>query len=101
MVGINEATGAYSATLNQLKAGAGEKASGDNSIFGDLVKQSLGSAIEAQHKSEKVSAAGLAGKADLTDVVQAINDAEIALNTVLAVRDKVIDAYNNILRTTI
>lgn len=101
MVGINEAAGAYSTTLNQLKAGGTTSSEGNSSVFGDLVKQSLTTAIDAQHKSEQVSAAALSGKADITDVVQALNEAEIALNTVMAVRDKVIDAYNNILHTSI
>ena len=41
------------------------------------------------------------GQADMTDVLQAVNDAEIALNTVLAVRDRVVQAYQEIMRTPI
>jgi flagellar hook-basal body complex protein FliE len=69
--------------------------------FGDVLKTSLQGAIDAQHNSEKVSAASLVGKADMTQVLQAVNNAEIALNTVLAVRDRVVQAYENIMRTTI
>lgn len=69
--------------------------------FGDVLKTSLQSAITAQHTSEKVSAASLVGKADMTEVLQAVNNAEVALNTVLAVRDRVVQAYESIMRTTI
>jgi flagellar hook-basal body complex protein FliE len=69
--------------------------------FGDVLKTSLQSAIDAQHTSEKVSAASLVGKADMTEVLQAVNNAEVALNTVLAVRDRVVNAYESIMRTTI
>ena len=100
MTSINEASSAYSNALNQIKQspnlGSGETSA---STFGDLVKNSLSSAIDAQHKSEQVSAAAIAGQADMTDVLQAINDAELALNTVLAVRDKVVQAYEQVIHT--
>ena len=98
-----EITGAsaYSNALKQLKDSPKTEAGDNTSLFGDLVKTSLNSAIEAQHKSEQVSAAALAGQADMTEVVQAINDAEIALNTVLTIRDKVINAYQTIINTAI
>lgn len=102
MANINEATNAYSTALNTLKKAA-EPASEPAAVggFGDLLKNSLESAIDAQRKSEKVSGQALAGKADMTDVLQAVTDAEIALNTVLAVRDKVVQAYEQVMRTPI
>jgi flagellar hook-basal body complex protein FliE len=69
--------------------------------FGDILKQSLQGAIDAQHKSEQVSAASLVGKADMTEVLQAVNNAQLALNTVLAVRDRLVQAYEQIMRTSI
>ncbi|MFH1157645.1 MAG: flagellar hook-basal body complex protein FliE [Pseudomonadota bacterium] len=102
MSSVNGVAGAASNTLNQLlkSAGAGVEESAGPS-FVDVLKQSAQSAIDAQRKSEKVSAAALAGKADATDLLQAVTDAEIALNTVLAVRDKVVQAYEQIMRTPI
>jgi flagellar hook-basal body complex protein FliE len=101
MANITEATTAYSNALNQLKKAANPEDGGESSgaAFGDLLKQSLQTAVETQHKSEKVSGAALAGKADMTDVLQAVTDAEVALNTVLAVRDKVVQAYEQVMRT--
>lgn len=69
--------------------------------FGDVLKSSLQSAIDSQHASEKTAAASLVGKADMTEVLQAVNNAEVALNTVLAVRDRVVSAYQEIMRTSI
>jgi flagellar hook-basal body complex protein FliE len=71
--------------------------SGGDATFGNLVQQSLQSAINAQHTSEKVSAASLTGKADMTEVLQAVNNAELALNTVIAVRDRVVQAYQQVM----
>lgn len=97
-----DAAKAYSTALRALQNGAGgsENTAGGPS-FGDLMKSGLDSAIQSQHTSEKVSAQAVLGKADMTQVLAAVNDAEIALNTVLAVRDRVVQAYNEILRTPI
>ena len=80
---------------------ASDTAQAGGASFGDVLKQSLQSAIEAQHTSEKTAAASLVGKADMTEVLQAVNNAEIALNTVLAVRDRVVNAYQTLMQTTI
>lgn len=105
MANIKDATSAYASVLNQIsKTTATTPDSGGESsasAFGDLLKNSLQSAVEAQHKSEKISGAALAGKADMTEVLQAVTDAELALNTVLAVRDKVVQAYEQVMRTSI
>lgn len=69
--------------------------------FGDMVKTATQNTITAQKTSEAVSADAVLGKADLTDVVNAVNNAEVTLNLFLSVRDKMIDAYNAISRTQI
>jgi flagellar hook-basal body complex protein FliE len=69
--------------------------------FGDLVGNALKSAAASGYKSEAVSTKALAGKADLTDVVTAVANAEMALNTVVVVRDRVISAYQDIIKMPI
>lgn len=107
MANINDASNAYLNTVKQLQnAGngqqAGESAKADGiPSFGEILKQSGQSAINAQHRSEETAAKALLGQADMTDVLQAVNDAELALNTVLAVRDRVVQAYQEIMRTPI
>ncbi|MCE9508355.1 MAG: flagellar hook-basal body complex protein FliE [Alphaproteobacteria bacterium] len=101
MANMTAATAAYSSALNQLRSASAavDPAESSGSAFGDLLKQSLQNTVESQHRSEKVSAAALSGKADMTDVLQALTNAEMALNTVLAVRDKVVQAYEQVMRT--
>ena len=107
MTNINQASGAYLNTLKQLQGSeeAGKTAAdglmAGGVSFGDLLKSGVQSAIDAQHKGEEVSAKGIIGKADMTEVLQAVTDAELALNTVLAVRDKVVQAYEQVMRTPI
>ena len=87
--------------LQKLQNVAADGAPENASSFGDILKTAAQSAINAQHASEKVSAAALVGKADMTEVLQAVNNAELALNTVLAIRDRVVQAYEAIMRTSI
>jgi len=48
-----------------------------------------------------VATKALAGKADITQVVTAVNDAETALSTVVAIRDRAITAYQDIIKMAI
>jgi flagellar hook-basal body complex protein FliE len=43
----------------------------------------------------------ITGKADLNDVIVAVNDAEMTLQTVVGLRDRMIQAYQEILRMPI
>ncbi|MFM9889391.1 MAG: flagellar hook-basal body complex protein FliE [Rickettsiales bacterium] len=73
---------------------------GDTSFL-DYVSDSLKSAAASGYKSEVTATKALTGKADLTDVVTAVAGAETALNTVVAIRDKVISAYQDIIKMPI
>ena len=69
--------------------------------FSELVQDMLGSAVAAGKDAEAKSAASLTGDAELIDVVTALSAAETSLETVIAVRDKVISAYQEISRMPI
>jgi flagellar hook-basal body complex protein FliE len=94
---ITDAISAYSATAGRsLKAGLGPRE--DGASFGDVLEKASRDAIGTMHKSEQMSALGTLGKADITEVVQAVNNAETMLQTVTSLRDKVVSAYQEILR---
>ena len=63
-----------------------EAVSGSGSDFAALLTDGARSAIEASKHSEQLSKQALAGKADIHDVVAAVNNAEMTLQTVVAVR---------------
>lgn len=69
--------------------------------FFDMVTNGLESVAQAGYKSENMAMKNLAGKADIADVVTAVTNAETALNTVVAVRDRVINAYQDIIKMPI
>jgi len=66
--------------------------------FASLVKGAIEEAKKIGEKSEKLSIAGIADRADIGKVVTAVAEAEVALQTVVAIRDKVIEAYKDIIR---
>ncbi len=75
---------------------ANQAAKGDD--FASLVKGAIEEAKKIGEKSEKLSIAGIADRADINQVVTAVAEAEVALQTVVTIRDKVIEAYKDIIR---
>lgn len=69
--------------------------------FASLVKGAINEAIKIGKRSEKLTIQGVNDKADLNHVVTAVAEAEVTLQTVVAVRDKVLEAYKDILRMPI
>jgi flagellar hook-basal body complex protein FliE len=74
---------------------------GDAIDFGKMVQNAIGDAATAARNAEQAGLAAASGKADIVDVVTAIAQAETTLETVMAVRDQVIQAYQEILRMPI
>ncbi len=66
--------------------------------FADLVKSAIKEAVKIGERSEQLSIQGINDRADVSKVVTAVNEAELTLQTVVAVRDKVLDAYKEIIR---
>jgi flagellar hook-basal body complex protein FliE len=69
--------------------------------FGDMLKNSAQSAIQTMRAGEKAQAQAVTGTASLTDVVEAVTSAELTLQSVVAIRDKMIGAYQDIMRMPI
>jgi len=101
---ISNAIAAYNATVRaaqgETETQPGTKES-NGQDFATMLREGAQSAIDTGKKSELLSEQALAGKADVRDVVAAVNNAALTLQTVVAVRDKVINAYNSILQMPI
>ena len=69
--------------------------------FGDMVKSAIEDTTALHKHSEQMTIQGIQGKADIQDVVLAVSNAESALETVVAVRDTAIKAYNTIMQMPI
>ena len=79
--------------------GDGQESSGPS--FGQVLKDVVGSVVEAGRKSDVQSQAAAAGKANLVDVVTAVSEAEVAVQTLVSVRDRVIQSYEEMMRMPI
>ncbi len=69
--------------------------------FGGLLEKVMSDAIGAGHRSEAAASQAVIGQANLQDVVAAVNAAEVTLQTVVALRDRMISAYQEIIRMPI
>ena len=99
------AAGVYS-SVARLTGGIGdlgktgkEEAGGPD--FGALVKQAVGAVVDAGHKSDAQTRAMASSKADVIDVVTAVAETEVAVDALVAVRDRVIRSYEDILKMPI
>jgi len=69
--------------------------------FGAMVKQAMGAVVDAGQKSDAQTRAMAGGKADVVDVVTAVAETEVAIDALVSVRDKVISAYEEIMKMPI
>jgi flagellar hook-basal body complex protein FliE len=67
------------------------------SNFSDFLSSAVKDSISTIAKGEQAATAQVSGKANIVDVVNSVNSAEITLDTVVAVRDKVVAAYQSIM----
>jgi flagellar hook-basal body complex protein FliE len=95
---------AYQAAIRSAQtaaSGAGDTASAPEFDFGSLVTNALNETAGTLSHSEQMTAASATGQAELIDVATAVSAAEISLETMVAVRDEVVRAYQEILRMPI
>jgi Flagellar hook-basal body protein len=77
-------------------------AAGANSPdFGAMLRDQVQQVVDQGNASEAKQASYMAGKGNIIDVVTAVSEAEVALDTMVSVRDKVISAYEEIMRMAI
>lgn len=104
-IGALDASNAYGRALGVGRSAGGGHATGiakpAGGGFGGMVESMVGDTAGALRTAEAASVKQVAGKGDLIDVVTAMGAAETALDTVVAVRDRVVGAYNDIMRLQI
>ena len=94
------AQGAYRAASAVSGAGTVGRAPGAES-FGDVLREAAGDAIASAGRSERIAAAGLRGEVDTQRVVEATLELETTLRVAVAMRDKFVQAYQDVLRMPI
>lgn len=70
--------------------------------FGDTLKQAINSVNEAQQKSDLMTNKLIAGQdVELSDVMITAQKASVTLNTALQIRNKAVEAYQEIMRMSV
>ena len=97
----NAAAAAYANAGKIAGAGLGARDGAQDGGFGDLVRKAAESAVDTLRQGEQASLQGVMGKADIAQVAAAVANADATLQTIVAVRDRVIGAYQDIIKMTI
>ena len=98
------AANAYAALSRMMETGGAEKGAGTTGggpSFSALLKDAVGSVLEAGKKSDAQTMAMTSGKANVMDVVTAVAETDVAVSTLVSVRDRVIQAYEDIMKMPI
>lgn len=101
VLNIGNALAAYRQTGGDAEKATSVADLGSGSTFSDTLKNFAGDAVKSLESGEKAATSAATGKADIASVVTAINSAELMLQTVVTIRDKVIAAYQDITKTAI
>lgn len=98
---ISNALNAYNAAAKAVGSGGMDARDTAGPSFSELLQNIKTDAIQAGKGDEKQTMLAAAGQANVTDVVTAVSAAEVTLQAVTAVRDRVISAYQEIMRMPI
>ncbi|MEM8700521.1 MAG: flagellar hook-basal body complex protein FliE [Roseibium sp.] len=69
--------------------------------FGQMVKEAVDTVVDKGQQADEKTMGMIEGKTGVVDVVTAVAETEVALETMVAVRDRVISAYEEIMRMPI
>ena len=69
--------------------------------FGEALQQAVSGAIDTLHKADTQSTQALTGQSNITELVTAVQQAELTLQAASAIRDRVVQAYQDIMKMPI
>ena len=92
---------AYGAALKQGQTLGETSDTSGAPDFGKMLQGAMQQTVKTTQNAETMMVQQQAGKADLVDAVTAVASAETSLQSVIAIRDQVISAYQEIMRMPI
>jgi flagellar hook-basal body complex protein FliE len=96
------AANAYAALARIMDTGGAAKgADAGGQSFSSVLKDAIGGVLDVGRKADAQTVAMASGKANVMDVVTAVAETDVAVSTLVSVRDKVIAAYEDIMKMTI
>lgn len=98
--GLGHALSAYAAA-SERSDGPATPAAPAGSTFAAMLAETLEDAVETGYRGENAAIRATTGATDLQSLVEAVNAADLSLQSVVAVRDRIISAYQDIIRMPI
>ncbi len=90
-----------SASPAQAEAGGAGPSRASSGGFAQALEEALSETLRSAKEADAKAMQALAGSANITEVVTAVARAELALQTTVAIRDRVIQAYQEVMRMPI
>ena len=100
-MGAAGAAQAYARVAGNVAQGVASGVASGVEGFGDALGKALGRVVDAGHQADDQAMRAIKGEGNLTQVATAVSQAELALQTAVTVRDKVVQAYQEIMRMPI
>ena len=103
-VSLSQALNAYQSAQRTANSGGTSEADALGSAqsagsgFWQVLEKNVNDAVNAQYRGEAAGVASLSNKVSPTDLSIAINNAELTLRTITSIRDRVISAYQDIIK---
>lgn len=82
-------------------ARGGASTESSSPTFGSAITQALDEAVQTGHTADEQATKAISGGGNLTQVVAALSHAEMTLQTATAIRDRVVQAYQDIMKMPI
>ena len=82
-------------------ARSGAVAAGAQASFGNVMSQALDQAVQTGHTADDQAMKAISGGGNLTEVVTALSHAEMTLQAATAIRDRMVQAYQDIMKMPI
>jgi flagellar hook-basal body complex protein FliE len=101
VMNIADALSAYKQGGGVGKALGSTGETGGAGSFSETLNSFANDAVKSLKEGEQAATSSATGKTDIASVVAAMNNAELMLDTVVGIRDKVIAAYQDIIHTAI
>ncbi len=85
-------------TASRITEGSAAPAATEGQSFSEALEAAARDMLATVQQGERTAQAALVGQADAQSVVEALAATEMALQTAVTVRDRVVEAYQELLR---
>jgi flagellar hook-basal body complex protein FliE len=85
----------------RVQNGGDTDTSDTGEAFGGVLARAIQGVADVGHKADAESIKAISGDGNLTDLATAVSRAELSLQTAIAIRDRVVQAYQDVSKMAI